>query len=180
MEAILEYNSTTPSYDDAVKVFDGFNLIVDEAATIVKSSPAIEMRKDNILSGALITVMDEWKAISQGSDKKTVRIFPCDYDMYTTPVTLENEKYYYISIPAGIVKNSAGNLNEKIILRVLGDDGSGVEVVSSSDIFTFIEGNNISVALGAADNCQVSIYNMSGMMLQNINGSSGTYRQSVV
>ena len=165
--AILEHISTTPEYDESVKTFDGLSLIFDEATTIVKSSPDVEMRKDNILSGTKITVMDEWRAITSGSDKKTIRIFPCDYDMYTTPVTLEDDAYYYVSIPAGIVKNSAGNLNEKTVLRIIGGVASGINIHNHEGYYVTKYDNSLEITLNGSSKCDVLLYNESGMLIQS-------------
>lgn len=166
--AIFVPVSSTPVEGDKVKTFDGLSLVFDEATTIVKSSPSIEVRKDALLSGTVIT-KDGWRALnSVASDKKTVRIFPCDYDGYTDPIVTENGKSYFVTIPAGIVKNASGALNQKIILQFTGWDGSGVEVVKSSDCFVYKTGDMLNVALGDFAGSEVSVFNLSGAKVASV------------
>lgn len=75
---------------------------------------------------------DKWVAIL-GSDKKSVRIWASDYDGYTMSFKPETETDYFLIIPAGIVKDAAGNMNERIVLTWHGPaKPKAAEVVSTS------------------------------------------------
>lgn len=100
--------------------------------SIVQKNPEVYLRKGSELSGAIVPVDDKWVAIL-GSDKKSVRIWASDYDGYTMSFKPETETNYFLIIPAGTVKDAAGNMNERIVLTWHGPAKPQVaEVVSTS------------------------------------------------
>ena len=52
---------------------------------------------------------------------KKVNVFPADeYQEGPQPIPMEDGVDYYVTIPAGIVKNAEGSLNQKIVLHFVG------------------------------------------------------------
>ena len=54
------------------------------------------------------------------SDKKSLTLWASDYDSFTQDYKFEDDHAYFIVIPSGVVKNAAGDLNERIVIKLLG------------------------------------------------------------
>ena len=120
------------------KYFDGaINITFAEEVTVVKEHPEVFLRKGNdkldpVYSGNLLEPDDEWYVTRQ-SDKKTVRVWAADYDSYLQSFSGSPEDKFVFVIPAGIVKNAAGDMNELILVRVNGyDPASGIAHIDMS------------------------------------------------
>lgn len=88
-----------------------------EDINVVKKNPEVFLRKDSELSGAIIEPDDAWVATVS---KNTLRLWASDYDGYTMSFTPEQDREYYLVIPAGVVQNSAGDMNERIVVKWVG------------------------------------------------------------
>lgn len=108
------------------------DLTFAEDVTIVKSTPDVYLRKGSEVSGAVIEPDDKWYATT-GSDKKSIRIWAADYDSYTMYFTPEEGAEYYLIIPEGVVKNSDGALNERIVIKWNGPSAPKTLAVTSTD-----------------------------------------------
>ncbi len=136
-EAVLGYVSTTPA-DGGTFTEDyeslSFEVSFGEPITILDETPEAFVRVGSNLSGSLILPDDSWHAV-KGSDGKTLRVWGSDYDGYTMTFKTEVGQTYYITIPAGVVANAAGEKNAKITIAVTRAGASGIDsaVSSSSD-----------------------------------------------
>lgn len=112
----------------AMKVEITFN----SGVTIVENAPAVYLRKGSEISGAVIEAEDSWKA-TKGGDDKTVIVWASDYDGYTQYFTPEEDAEYYLTIPAGMVKDTDGNPNDRIVVMWHGPAApKALEVVSTT------------------------------------------------
>lgn len=151
---VFAYKNTTPSNNS---FFSGkwgdmaFDVVFDEPITIVKSNPEAFLREADAedktaeLSGKILEPDDAWYATKSGQN--TLRVWGADYDSYTMTFAVDSKKVYTMVIPAGVVKNAAGETNERIVINVFGADPTGVEKVQLS---------------GAASSEEVARYNVSG------------------
>lgn len=99
--------------------------------TVVIASPAVYLRKGSEISGSVIEPDDSWRATKSGA--KTVNIWASDYDSMVQSFSPEQETGYYLVIPAGVVKNAAGDLNDRIVIKWEGPAApKPLEVVSTS------------------------------------------------
>lgn len=86
-----------------------------------------------MLLNNLITPDNVWNA-TIGDNNKTLSIWGSDYDGYICSFKPEDDIYYLV-VPAGIVKNAAGDTNEQIVIMFIGTQQiAGINnVVSSKD-----------------------------------------------
>ena len=144
--------STNPAVGAKLVELGAIELTFAEEATVVASNPEVELRKDSELTGDVISPDGGWMAANNSSDKKTVTVFPVDYDYFTSPIALENGAPYFIVIPAGTFKNAAGTTNQKIVITIEGTapafEVTGVTPASDSEL-TEIGAVEISFSVAA-------------------------------
>ena len=175
---VLKYVNSNPTDNSVINTSDGyasmaFKIVFDEPITIVKSNPDLFLRQHSMLLNNLVTPDNVWNA-TMGDNNKTLSLWGSDYDGYTCSFKPEDDTYYLV-VPAGIVKNAAGDTNEQIVIMFYGTQQvAGIKnVVSSKDT-----DNNATI---------VARYNLNG---QKINGaqkginiikmSDGTARKIIV
>lgn len=112
----------TPANDAEVSSFDGVVFTFDGGKpAIVKSNPAVKVIAGRLVAGTPIgdaVSVDDWMLVADGTTG--VRLFPADYDSYLAPFNMELGKDYYVTIPAGVMKDADGNLNEQLTLHYKG------------------------------------------------------------
>lgn len=119
--AALMHTELQPASGAQLASFDGVTVSYPEPVSIVLSHPDIKVVEGSLVAGVPVgnvISVDDWYAQIKPDNK--VMIFPADYDGYTSPIRMEKDKNYYICIPAGIVKNAAGALNEAFIIEYKG------------------------------------------------------------
>lgn len=110
------------------------DIVFSEDITIVNDTPDVFMREGSEMSGATIDAENSWRA-NNGDNNQTLRIWASDLDGFPQTFTPKAETKYYIIIPAGVVKNAAGDMNEKIVVEWVGPDAPKVlKVVSTSPV----------------------------------------------
>lgn len=158
-KGVLAYASTSPT-DGSTFAKASFDAAVDitfsEEVTVVNQHPEVFLRKGSEelppeLSGKLLEPDDEWYVTRQ-SDKKTVRVWAADYDGYMMNFSCTPDDIFAFVIPAGIVKNTDGETNERIVIRVKGYDPS-----------TGIADTEVS----ASDAKEAARFNISGVRIGN-------------
>ena len=90
-----------------------FTLNFDQNVSIVNNEPDIKLYEGDV-NGSLVSPDDVWKATS--ADASQLMVFGADYDGFTCTFYYDSEKEYTLVIPAGMVKNAAGELNDEIVL----------------------------------------------------------------
>ena len=96
-----------------------FTINFDEPVTVVKANPNVTLRRDNVLFANSFTPDQSWVTVLS-SDKKSLTLWASDYDSFTQDYKFEDDHAYFIVIPPGVVKNAAGDLNERIVIKLLG------------------------------------------------------------
>ena len=79
-----------------------------------------------------------------------------------------------MTIPAGIVENADGFLNQKIVLHFTGKEQSGIAQVESNECFVTQNAGLLQVVLGSLSNCTVELFNTTGHLLDRIDGAQGS------
>lgn len=131
-KAVLAVVSTSPESGATFSEKDftaAFDITFGEPVTIVEEHPDAYLRVSAIggnplLSGNVLQPDDVWYVTYPLASKETVRIWAADNDSYTMSYASEADKEYTLVVPAGIVKNAAGELNEQIVISVKGYDPS--------------------------------------------------------
>lgn len=118
--AVFMPTSTTPANEDVVKSLGNVEITFSEVATVAVAKPEIKFRKGNEIIGEAIEPNGGWIAVNNSSDKKTVTIFPAGNNGEVSPLALEANQPYFLIIPAGTFKNANGELNQKIVISVVG------------------------------------------------------------
>jgi len=115
---VLGYASINP--DNGTQLGKNAEIKVEvtfgEDVTIVNDRPEAFLREGSEVAGATINPDEAWHAV-YGNDKKTLCVWASDYDGYTMWFSPKQDMEYYMIIPAGVVKNAAGELNEKIVIK---------------------------------------------------------------
>ena len=94
---------------------------------------------------------------------KKVNVFPADeYQEGPQPIPMEDGVDYYVTIPAGIVKNAEGSLNQKIVLHFVGKIESGVDRIESNDCFVTNNNGTLNV---------VTMYKEQRLFMSNLTDS---------
>jgi hypothetical protein len=119
-------SSIDPGYQD-MKLYVTFS----EDITVVKTAPAVVMRKNDATTGSIVEPMGYWRAQRSGTTK--LYIWGDDGDGYTDTYNVEDGVMYYVTIPAGVVKNSAGTLNDEIVFEFCGASTSGINGISAEN-----------------------------------------------
>lgn len=111
--------STDPQIGEGLSIAGGsyanmsFTLNFDQNVSIVNNEPDIKLYEGDV-NGSLVSPDDVWKATSV--DASQLMVFGADYDGFTCTFYYDSEKEYTLVIPAGMVKNAAGELNDEIVL----------------------------------------------------------------
>ena len=162
---------TTPGDYTQIKALGKVTLTFPTDAAVVVESPEISVLAGNELIGSNIH-KGTWKAALQSGKKTIVELTPLDAAGKETDLKIEKDQYYYIHIPAGVVKNESGVLNQKIVLTVQAAATSSVESVDVNACTAFVNGNTLEVMLGGMTNASVQVYDITGKLVnQAVNAS---------
>jgi len=124
-QGILHYVSIDPADSTIVGKYQpmSFTITFDEEVSIVTSNPDVQLKQGSLYYANIFTPDDAWY-IYLSSDKKSITVWAADYDSFTMTYDFEKNQTYYVIFPAGMVKNAAGDENEKIVLTLLGEQES--------------------------------------------------------
>jgi hypothetical protein len=144
LPAIIEPTNIDPENDSEVSTFTGVSLTFDGTISVATQFPAIELREGpltaGVPTGSAVSVTN-WMAVVNSGEAP--RIFPCDDDYGVESVKMEQDKDYYLTIPAGVFQNAAGELNERIFLHYVGNytepvfEPTSVNPATDSEVATF-------------------------------------------
>ena len=143
-----------------------------ENASLVEQFPSVKVVKGQELYGEPVENAGGWMAFASG---KKVNVFPADeYQEGPQPIPMEDGVDYYVTIPAGIVKNAEGSLNQKIVLHFVGKIESGVDQIESNDCFVTNNNGTLNIVLGNLTDCTVELFNATGNLINSISHAQGT------
>ena len=94
-----------------------FTLTFGENVVIKNNAPAITFTKD----GAAVSDVEEWH-LTTGSNAVDALVWGSDMDGYTASFRIDENATYTLTVPAGVIANAAGDLNEEIMLTFYGSD----------------------------------------------------------
>lgn len=150
--------------------YASFQVRFDEEISLVNEAPECFIRANAPYNAPYATFDSGWKAMIEANN--TLTVFAMDADMYMDYFVTKDGDTYYFTIPEGVVKNAAGDLNEHITMVFFGPNTLGVEDISSN---------------GKAGGKVVARYNLSGQQLSSpekginiVRMSDGSARKIIV
>lgn len=113
-----------------------FLITFDEDITIIDFGPNAHLRESDPATGKEIQPDISWKATKEGD--KTLNLWAADYDYLVQSFKVNDNLTYYMTIPAGIVRNAAGDKNEEIVIELKGKT-SGIEGIGTDNDIKAVE-----------------------------------------
>lgn len=155
--------SFSPANDATIDSFSGVDVTFDEDVTTVSAKLSeVKFVKGSIDAEGNVTGTDataaDFDSWFASSSKRAPRLFMADMDYYSCTTNLEADADYYLVIPAGLFKNSAGSVNERTVLHYT--KGSGVNDIDAQTIVIAADANTIVVK---AANAKVDVYTAAGV-----------------
>lgn len=151
-EGFLKVAKITPADSSALGKFTSFSFSVEfaENVTLVEKNPDVYIREGENYSSVYIepTGDPQWGAMIEAG--KTLTVFGNDYDGYMDTFMPKADTKYYVTIPAGVVKNADGVLNDQITILYYGP----TSVPTSIDEYA-----------APAENKVVARYNLNGQVV---------------
>lgn len=134
--ASLTVKSVTPSNESYFKknASLSFSITFKEDLQLVNVNPEVQIRQDYIYNTVYIkpTGTPEWTA--RLDNKNTQTIFGNDSDGFVGTFVAKEGKSYYVTIPAGVVKDNTGAVNDQITILYYGPkvvDPTGIDTLKS-------------------------------------------------
>lgn len=163
---IIAPESTLPANDSELETLGTIEITFADNISLLQQFPDVTVVKGQELYGEPVENDGGWMAFANG---KTVNVFPADeYQEGVQPIALESNENYYVTIPAGIVENADGDLNQKIVLHFTGKAESGIEQLEGNECFVAQNNGTLQVVLGSLDNCKIELFNMTGSLVDRI------------
>lgn len=129
---VLAVKSVSPEDGSALEKYNyySYSVIFNEPITLISEAPEVYVRKGSTYSAATVAPA-AWKAIVEAGNTLTIMGF--DEDSYMDFWMADDDATYYVVIPAGIVKNEAGDENEQIVISLLGKNVAGIDNASADN-----------------------------------------------
>lgn len=157
----LEVVSVTPA-DGSVLAPGYFNMkflvTFADDITIIDFGPDAHLRESNATDGREITPDISWKSTLE--DSKTLNLWASDYDYGVQSFKVNDAIVYYMTIPAGIVQNAAGDKNEEIVIELKGAT-SGINDINADNDLIVVEHYDLTGRVIPADAKGLHIVRMS-------------------
>lgn len=119
----------------------GIYLTFNKDITIVNKSANVVLQQ---VGGSTVDPDDGWVVTKNGSNG--VHIWGSDYDGFTCTFKPAEDATYTFTIPAGIVKDTDGNLNEALTITVLGPTTETSIGISQANATTATESLRVNAA----------------------------------
>lgn len=164
----------TPASESVIEEIGEIEITFEKEANIETEKPEITVKKGNAETGEAVTVEGGWLAENKESDKNTVIVFPCDNESKLSPITLEPEISYYVTIPAGIFTGEGKMISEEIKLVFTGEEATSIAENNSEICFVVKNGNSFVISTGNTT-ADVEIFNAAGEIVSrnsNVNGQT--------
>lgn len=152
-EGVLLPTETWPKDGDAFNKYQTYSFSVKfgENITIVNHNPKVYIRPNDLVY-APEAEPEEWNTLIEAGN--TLTVWGADMDGFTDYFMPKADQVYFIVIPAGTVKNEAGDMNEQIVIWVYGSQELKEAVEAVLDIDT--------LAIDGTDNQEVARFNLDG------------------
>ncbi len=157
----LEVVSVTPA-DGSVLApgyFDmKFLVTFADDISIIDYGPDAHLREGNSVDGKEISPDLGWKATKDNDN--TLNLWAADYDSCVQSFKVNDAIVYYMIIPAGIVRNAAGDKNEEIVIELKGAT-SGIDDINADSDIVAVEHYDVAGRVISADSKGLHIVKMS-------------------
>lgn len=164
----------SPASESVIEEIGNIEITFEKEANVEVEKPKITVKKGNAETGEAVTVEGGWLAENKESDKNTVIVFPCDNESKLSPITLEPEISYYVTIPAGIFTGEGKMISEEIKLVFTGEEATSIAENNSEICFVVKNGNSFVISTGNTT-ADVEIFNAAGEIVSrnsNVNGQT--------
>lgn len=157
----LEVVSVTPA--DGTTLSGGyfdmkFLITFADNITILDYGPDACLRESSPVDGKEISPDLGWKAVKENDN--TLNVWASDYDYCVQSFKVNDNLVYYMTIPAGIVQNAAGDKNEEIVIELKGAT-AGVDGISVDTDLLPVEHYDLTGRVISADAKGIHIVRMS-------------------
>ena len=135
-QSTFAYTSITPANGAEIAAGDvemSFIVTFADDISVVDFGPDATLRKDDATTGTKIEPDLYWKATKEND--KAVKVFGMDYDSFIQLFKVEDGVTYYMTIPAGIVQNAAGDKNGEIVISFTGNSSLGIGSIGTDGVF---------------------------------------------
>ena len=164
----------TPADTDTVPEISRFELTFPSAATIVKSSPAVRVYKDNVLTSKPL-YFTSWMLVKDYQNPNNLVLFAADFDGYVEMQKLDPDTDYFVIIPGGIMANASDAKNERTIIHLIGEKiATSIEENAMSHYV--VRQTGLDLTIDTPDQCTVSLINLNGQTVATTN-ADGTQAQ---
>ena len=169
--------TTSPADGEVVKSATGYvpmtvTLTFDEAVELLQENPLVHIRTNYLYNAGDFQPDDKWVA-SLSEDQKTLTIFGADLDGFTCQFKADADDTYYYSLPAGMVKNAAGEENEHIFIRFTYEQGEAPQMpgdVTGDGKVDIADVNEvINVMLGKSSNDKADVTGEGNVDIADVN-----------
>lgn len=126
--------------------------------TIIDYGPDACLRESDAVDGKEIAPDLGWKATKENDN--TLNLWASDYDYCVQSFKVNDAIVYYMTIPAGIVQNAAGDKNEEIIIELKGAT-SGIDGIAAENDVIPVEHYDLTGRIISADAKGLHIVRMS-------------------
>lgn len=116
-----------------------FKIIFDEFISIMKEHPEVTLRKNAVFYPNIFTPDGNW-TVTLNSDKKSVNVWANDGDGSVQYYNFNEKIDYFVVIPSGIIKNENGEMNERIVIKLINSESTNIFSSFTTDENTAILG----------------------------------------
>ena len=109
-----------------------FKITFDEEVSVATETPEVTLRKNAVFYPNVFTADGSWH-VTLNSDKKSVNVWAGDADGAVQLYNFNENIEYFLVIPSQIVKNAAGESNERIVLRLVANETTAIDGTVSNE-----------------------------------------------
>ncbi len=164
----------TPGNSDMIESISRFELTFPSTTKVLNSSPEVRVYKENVLTTKPL-YFTSWMLIKDYSDPNGIVLFAADYDGYVEMQELDPGVDYFVIIPGGIIANTAGAVNERTVLHLIGQ-GVATTIEKNESSHRVVRQTGLNLTIDTPDQCSVSLVNMNGQTVASTT-SSGSQAQ---
>ena len=94
--------------------------------TVVNENPDVALRKKALFYPNSLPTDGSW-VVTLNSDKKSVNVWNNDGDGGVNYYNFNEKIEYFVVIPSGIVRNAQGDMNERLVIKLVNTESDGID-----------------------------------------------------
>lgn len=103
-----------------------FKIEFNEPVTVVNENPDVALRKKALFYPNSLPTDGSW-VVTLNSDKKSVNVWNNDGDGGVNYYNFNEKIEYFVVIPSGIVRNAQGDMNERLVIKLVNTESDGID-----------------------------------------------------